>query len=83
MATNANPIVWPKPTVQPWDLPNYTNFTSIVGNPDLVNPRALLLSGKSDLDIFVSANIKNVYYDDTLLYPYDGYALLIEANVLD
>ena len=36
-----------------------------------------------DLDLFVEEYIDNVNYNDSELYPYDGYAVRIDAEVLD
>ena len=83
MSDNTDEVVWPVPTLQPWDVDNLQTLNSQVSNPDLVEPQIVLMSGKHVLNDFVQEYIDNVNYDDSELYTYDGYAVYIKAEVLD
>lgn len=83
MSDNTDDIVWPVPTLQSWDIDAQQTLESAVSNPDLINPTIVLMSGAHNLNVFVEEYIDNVNYDDTELYPYDGYAIYTTASVLD
>ena len=54
-----------------------------VSSPDLIDPTFVYMSGADDLNVFVTEYIDNVNYDDSDLYPYDGYVLYTRASVVD
>ena len=78
-------IDWPEPTLGFWDrknlktLQSFTPDTALVG----VNNKVLLLSGREDLHTFVKENRLNPYYNDELLYPFDGYAIKVFLEIAD
>ena len=43
----------------------------------------MLLGASSTLDRFVTENLYNTNYDDRELYPFDGYAVRVDAVIKD
>ena len=78
-------VDWPEPTLSMADRRNLKNLISITPDTSFVgvNNKVVLLSGRSDLNTFISDNRYNPYYHDELLYPFDGYAVKVYLEIAD
>ena len=65
------------------DLSNRVFLAPMVQNSSLVEGSILLLGASSTLDRFVTENLQNKNYDDKKLYPFDGYAVRVDAVIKD
>ena len=79
-------ITWPEPELMEWDLSNQKSFKSSRSNQTespLQNAKIVLVGSTPTLDVFVEENLYNTNYDDRELYPFDGYAVKIDATITD
>ena len=81
--TEQTPIVWPEPTINSWDQKNMQKLSSSVSESNLISASVVLVGANEDLATFVTQNLPNKQYNDTLLYPYDGYAIKMDAVIAD
>ena len=76
----STPIIWPKPQLSKSDISNYTPLSS---TESMISCKLLLLGDTITLDKFVTENRYNTEYRDTLLYPFDGYAIRMDAVIVN